>query len=107
MQLKLVYTRLAVVAVVLISLVGCDQATKQLAIARLRDGQPRTYCGDVLRLEYAENPGAFLGLGSEMPQWARRALLVAANAGVTLAILGVVALRQNVSGWSLCTWALL
>ena len=31
MQLKLAYTRLAVVAVVLISLVGCDQATKVVA----------------------------------------------------------------------------
>jgi signal peptidase II len=107
MQLKFAYTRLAVVVAVLISLVGCDQATKQLAMARLRDGEPRTFCGDVLRLQYAENPGAFLGLGSEMPNWARRALLVAANAGVTLAILGGVALRQSVSGCSLCTWALL
>jgi len=107
MQLKLAYTRLAVVGVVLVSLVGCDQATKQMAMSRLRGGQPRTYCGDVLRLEYAENPGAFLGLGTDMPPWARRALLVVANAGVTLAILGAVALRQSVSPLSLCTWALL
>ena len=51
------------IGAILLSSVGCDQATKHIAQARLKGQPPRSYCGDVFRLEYAENPGAFLGLG--------------------------------------------
>ena len=60
-----------VVLGIMASCIGCDQITKHIAKKRL-EGQPsQSFCGDVLRLEYAENPGAFLGLGGQMPPAAR------------------------------------
>jgi lipoprotein signal peptidase len=54
------YARLALVAVMLIAGVGCDQATKALA----RDQQGRgtaSFFDDTVRLQYVENPG---GIGN-------------------------------------------
>src|SRR5437867_12112692 len=42
----------------------------------------QSYFGDTLRLEYAENPGAFLSMGSRLPECARFSLL---TVGVALA----------------------
>jgi len=44
-----------------------DQATKRMAVALLKDARPRSYWGNLFRLEYAENSGAFLSLGSTLP----------------------------------------
>jgi signal peptidase II len=52
---------------VLVTTVGCDQVTKLGAIRWLAEPMPRptyTYLGDMVRIQYAENTGAFLGLGS-------------------------------------------
>jgi len=57
---------LALLALLLPS-VACDQATKALAVAHLK-GQGRIHVIDSLfTLVYAENPGAFLGLGRSLP----------------------------------------
>lgn len=48
-----------------------DQATKRMAAAWLKDAPPRSYWGDLFRLEYAENNGAFLSLGSNLPESVR------------------------------------
>lgn len=59
--------RLVPTLVVLALTVGCDQVTKQVAVSELK-GEPRqSFLGDLFRLEYAENPGAFLGLGGSLP----------------------------------------
>jgi signal peptidase II len=59
-----------VLLVVLISLscVGCDQFTKSLAREDLQPGKPVTYFGGVLRLQYEENPGGMLSVGSEFSE---------------------------------------
>ncbi|MCM2277432.1 MAG: signal peptidase II [Oligoflexia bacterium] len=53
--------------ILLLSLSLVDQLTKLAAIEWLRGAPPRIYLGDLFRLQYAENPGAFLSLGSSMP----------------------------------------
>ena len=50
-------------AVLMLSCVGCDQATKRLAQFTLKDSKPLSYLSNTFRLEYAENKGAFLSLG--------------------------------------------
>jgi len=40
-----------------------DQVTKEIAIRTLKGTRPQIFLGNLFRLEYAENPGAFLGLG--------------------------------------------
>ena len=46
--------------------VGCDQATKQIAAQQLRGTPPISFMHDLVRLQYAENQGAFLGLGNSL-----------------------------------------
>ncbi len=46
--------------------VGADQATKRLAVERLRGAPPVSFLADTVRLQYAENTGAFLGLGKAL-----------------------------------------
>jgi signal peptidase II len=66
-------TRLLLLAIV-VATVGCDRATKHLAAKHLADTPRRSYLGDMVRLEYVENRGAFLGLGSNLHAGARRAI---------------------------------
>ena len=77
--------------------VGCDRVTKHLATETLADKPGRSYLSDTVRLEYVENPGAFLGLGSELPEWARSVLLTA-GAGVGLLVVAVTALKLQWTG---------
>jgi len=54
--------RFIALAAILLSLVGCDQATKVYAVKNLK-GQPgKSYLADMVRIQYVENPGAFLGM---------------------------------------------
>jgi signal peptidase II len=76
---------LALVAI-LTTCVGCDQFTKQIARRQLDGAPPRSFFADTVRLIYAENPGAFLGLGGELPPRARWLLLVVVNALVAAAL---------------------
>jgi signal peptidase II len=50
--------------VVVSSCVGCDQVTKEIARAELADSPGYSFLGDLLRLQYSENHGAFLSLGA-------------------------------------------
>ncbi len=62
---------LPVMFAALLGCVGCDQVTKQVAIRWLRDKPTTSYLADTFRLTYIENRGAFLGLGSDWPDWGR------------------------------------
>jgi signal peptidase II len=98
---------LLAMAVALACFVGCDQATKQLAISRLQGQRPQSFFGDVLRLQYAENSGAFLGLGGNMPTAARWCLLVAMNGALTATIVVVLLARRPRSILAFAAWVLL
>ncbi len=85
--------RLLLVALALVALVGCDQATKVLARDALASSSPVSLLGGAVRFQYAENPGAFLSLGAGLPpQW--RFLLGVVFSGVALTILAVFATRS-------------
>lgn len=85
-------TRIALIFAILLPLIGCDQATKYIAKETLADGPGHSFLGDLFRLNYAENKGAFLGLGSrvaETPrQWFYRALTVGLIVGLAALIRG-------------------
>ncbi len=55
--------------------IGCDRVTKDLAKDHLINKETLSYFHDMLRLEYVENTGAFLGLGSGLPPSASFVLL--------------------------------
>ena len=66
--------RICMLLVLLISCIGCDQVTKKAATQWLHGEPVRSYLGDSFRLLYAENTGAFLGMGSDWPDFVRYGL---------------------------------
>lgn len=57
--------RLTAAAIIVLSIV-LDQLTKVIAVRTLKGEPTRSYLGDLFRLSYAENAGAFLGMGGEL-----------------------------------------
>jgi len=84
------WMRWGAVVAILSLCVGCDQVTKEIARKQLGGQPPRSFLADTVRLVYAENPGAFLGLGAQLPPQARWVLLVVVNSLVSLSILGLL-----------------
>ena len=62
------FKRVLLILVMLVACVGCDQTTKTLARDHLQNRPVICLLGDTLRLQYTENPGAFLSLGASLPQ---------------------------------------
>lgn len=90
------FARLALVAVMLIACVGCDQATKVLARDHLQGRGPVSFLDDTLRLQYVENPGAFLSLGESLPHHWRTAVFTVGTGAVLTAVLLYVFLASRV-----------
>lgn len=84
----------ALVALVLLSTsVGCDQVSKRVAMQWL-SGQPtRSYLGDTFRLLYAENTGAFLGMGATWPELVRFIVFTLASSTIVVLALGWLVAR--------------
>jgi signal peptidase II len=79
--------RLFIVIAIVLSTIGCDRVTKTLA-SSLRGEAPRSFLKDTVRLEYAENRGAFLGLGRGLSEGSRFWLLTIGT-GVLLALVAL------------------
>lgn len=82
-------------ALVFCSCLGCDQWSKKFATEHLRQIPPTPYLCDTFRIQYAENPGAFLGAGGGLPEQQRFWLLVVMNAVVLIAIPAVLMARSD------------
>ncbi len=86
--------RLYLILVVVTCCVGCDQVSKGVATKALKYSEPRTYLGNLFRLEYAENTGAFLSMGAKLPPFVRTWLFTVLS-GVLLLILLVYVLLHR------------
>ena len=102
-----VANRIFLLLVVLTTCVGCDQATKRLAAFILKDMRPMSFLGNTLRLEYAENPGAFLGMGSQLPDWERYLLLTVFSSGVLGLLFAFVCVRKDLKPLEISGYALI
>jgi signal peptidase II len=85
--------------------IGCDRVTKHVAATTLSDAPGRSFFADTFRLEYAENTGAFLGLGGDWPRPVRTAVF-GVGSGLLLVALAVVARRERWRGQALLGVAL-
>jgi signal peptidase II len=98
--------RALLVLTLLVSCVGCDQMTKELARTNLAFEPPLSWFHDTVRLEYAQNAGAFLSLGTSLPEDIRF-VLFQFGIGTGLLTLLIVLLRSRpdsilfVIGWCL------
>jgi signal peptidase II len=99
--------RPVILLAVLVTCVGCDQATKRYAIENLRGQPPVSYLGDTFRIQYAENPGAFLSLMGELSRQSRFWILTVANSVVMLVVAAYLLLIRNIDRLSLAALALI
>lgn len=81
-------SRILFFALPLLACVGCDQATKHLAVSALAGSPGVSLAADAVRFELFRNPGGFLSLGAELPETLRHVLFVF---GVPLLLAGVCA----------------
>ena len=91
------WRRAVLMGSVLVACVGCDQATKRLAVAHLKDGPAHSFLMDTFRLQYAENPGAFLSLGASLPPEVRRVVFTLGVAALLVALAVVALTRKNLT----------
>lgn len=96
--------RIWLVIGVLIVSVTLDQVTKYLAIAHLMGQPPIIYFNDVFRLQFATNTGAFLSLGSQLPDGLRFWVLTGLNGLILVGVGAYLFLRTQVPRG--LTWAL-
>ena len=89
--------RLGLGALVLLCCVGCDRVTKHIAVAELRDVPTQKFLGDLFRLTYAENPGAFLGLGGRLPGSAQFWILTVGVGALLFGMLGFLAFSRKLA----------
>ncbi len=99
--------RLTLLLAILVVCVGCDQATKRLAVLTLKNMPPLSFLGNTFRLEYAENSGAFLGLGATLPDLHRIALLIVFSSAVLIALAVFVVARRQVRPLAFFGYALI
>lgn len=79
--------------VLMFACIGCDRVTKEVAVSELQNEAPIVLAGGTLRLEYAENRGAFLGMASDFGPELRFLLLILGPALMLLAVAWLL-LRQ-------------
>lgn len=84
---------------------GCDRVTKHLAVTALSGYPDQSYLADTVRLQYHENPGAFMSVGASWrPEW--RAGVFQVGNGLFLIALGIAASRRTWSRVEACGLAL-
>jgi signal peptidase II len=76
----------------ILALLAVDQWTKHLARVHLQYHDVHRVAGNVFTLVYAENSGAFLSLGADLPEFVRRVILD-----------GIVGIGLAVAAWVLFT----
>jgi len=86
--------RVQMISVICLISIGIDQVTKWYASEYLPKFEMTSYWGDLMRIGYAENTGAFLGLGSGMSDSAKFWILVCA-VGLILSTLLIYILRTQ------------
>jgi signal peptidase II len=97
------WRRIALLVLVTMT-VGCDRVSKHFASSLA--GEPRrSFLADTVRLEYAENAGAFLGLGDD---WSPAVQTAVFTVGTGLILCGMIAaaFRFRLSGPALVGLAL-
>jgi signal peptidase II len=99
--------KIFVLVTMLIACIAFDQTTKRLATLALKGQEPLVYLGDTFRLEYAENPGAFLGMGGTLPEWERWALLTVASSVVLVLLTIFVCVRKDLRAGDILGYALI
>lgn len=80
--------RAVYIIVALIVLILADHATKWVAIVQLKESNDAyVFLGNLFRLQYAENTGAFLSLGAGLPDGIRTLIMTGLNGVILVGVL--------------------
>jgi signal peptidase II len=99
--------RTCLIIVVLGFCVGCDQGTKAVAQTMLSETEVWSFLGDTVRLQLAYNHGAFLSLGSALPETLRAGIFSCGVGILLLVFLAYALLAKTVSKRELLALGLL
>ena len=102
-------SRVRLLLVLLVSMVGCDQATKHYAVthwSHLENQPPQSYFQDTFRITYAENKGAFLSLFGNLSDTARYTILVIGNGVFMIVLVAFLLGTDQWSRWNYVAWTL-
>lgn len=89
--------RYVVIFIVLISCVGCDQATKAVAMKFLPHDRAISLGADTVRLQFVENSGAFLSAGASLSQHTRHLIFTFGTAVIVGALLMYLLISQSMT----------
>ncbi len=79
--------KLAIAAGVILATLALDHATKWIAIHTIKEsGAVYSWLWDMFRIQYAENTGAFLSLGSTLPDFWRFWVMTGLNSLILIAV---------------------
>ncbi len=98
------FTRSLLVFLLLILCVGCDQLTKEVAHQYLALQPPQSWFHDTVRLQYAENTGAFLSLGGDLSE-GLRVFLFQVFPALCLVVLAIVLFAQPIPLSTAIAWS--
>lgn len=87
--------RLVLIFIILLSCVGCDHATKSIAVSHLPEMKTFPYLGDSLRLQLTYNRGAFLSLGHSLPDVFRHSIFTVGICFILLSALALALLSKS------------
>lgn len=99
------FRRGVLICLLLAATAGCDRVTKHLAVTSLAGYPDHSFLAGTVRLQYHENPGAFLSLGSGWSPAARTLVFQVAN-GLFLVALVIAATRRRLSWIETCGFTL-
>ncbi len=99
-------SRVRLLLVLLVSLVGLDQATKHYAVTHWKGQPPQSFVNNVFRIEYAENKGAFLSLFGNLSDTARYTILVIGNGVFMIVLVAFLLGTDQWSRWNYVAWTL-
>jgi len=99
--------RVAMIFLVMIACVGCDQVSKTYATVTLANRQPISIFGEVFRLKYSENTGAMMGVGGDLPPTVRFWILVVFAGCALVAILIYTILGKNLQTVDILSFSLI
>jgi signal peptidase II len=89
--------RVLALLALLVPSVACDQVTKMLAVDHLKGAGTIHVVDGLFRLTYAENPGAFLGLGTNLPHAIRIPIFVVLALGFVIGAAVFVARQKKIA----------
>jgi signal peptidase II len=99
--------KILVLFILLFVCIGCDQSTKYTAKHFLEGKETLSYMGDLLRLSYTENTGAFLGLCAGMPENIRHTVFVILVSIFLLGFMLFVIRSKKLSSFAVASSALI